>query len=273
VIIAVSSDLLDNVLPVLGLCLLVISLFLIILFFSKNQKVKKSGEIRNFILTSKDKEALISVLQDNGFALCEEEDPFVVRRAEFSTPSVYMRLALFRENDSGRKTYVGVDSYRRKSFYYTIFFSQDIVLSGDEKNNGREPVDVLPFVTIRPSGSSFGFDETGAPEDIRSSLIRFSDSVTFSSKSSKEELNLIFDDAELKAAILDAFDRGVTEIQLQERGNGVLFRYARFDFESWTAGDINGLTSDLQIIVDRLPLAERVEYLTDVFRFFWTKEG
>lgn len=272
-IIAVSSDLLDNVLPVLGLCLLVISLFLIILFFSKNQKVKKSGEIRNFILTSKDKEALISVLQANGFALCEEEDPFVVRRAEFSTPSVYMRLALFRENDSGRKTYVGVDSYRRKSFYYTIFFSQDLVLSGEGENNGRESVDVLPFVTIRPSGSSFGFDEAGATEDIRSTINRFSDSVIFSSKSSKKELNLIFDDAELKAAILDAFDRGVTEIQLQERGNGVLFRYPRFDFESWTADRINGLTSDLKIIVDRLPPAEHVEYLTDVFRFFWSKEG
>ena len=256
-----SQDLMDAYILFFGMALLIISPLLIYKIFFKKMVEHTMGNSRNYLFNDREQEAFISFFQSSGFTICEEEHLFTARQAGLTSTLKESVIALFSESSEGEKSYVGVDCFQTsRADYYEMFFSQDLKLVGGGSESERGSVETLPSVVLYPSGSSFGFDEEGAPEDQRSAAERFADSVVFRAHTATADLDGLFDDRELQAAVLDAFDRGVSEIRIQHDGHGVLFRYARFDYDTWDAGQLDGLLAGLQAIVGRLPLAERVEY-------------
>ena len=212
-----------------------------------------------------DKAALVSLLEGYGLEYSDDDDAFVKRWSEENKDELsFNKLFILCRTNLEERCYVVAYKFKvRYCYIASAFFGTDIKLVSDG-NNERPPVEVLPSVSINPKGTSFGLDEAGVPKDQRSPSDRFIDSVYMNSEVAKTELALIFDDLDLKAAIVSAFDLGISAIDIQNNQVGIAFRYQKMDPKFWTSVFLDDVFSALETIAKRLPPAHRVEYTTDI---------
>jgi hypothetical protein len=254
-----QDDMLSGYILFFGFAFLLLTPFFIYqIFFYKKDK-QSGSSIRNFFFSKENTETFLSKTNSFGFTQIENEED-LDPRYQYSQSNAYLDAAVYRGEEEER-VFIILDRFRhyKGGSFVRGFFAQNLILAKNVDSHDRETIAKLPFLKIIPIGT-FGYDDDGKLEDTRSVYQRFQDSIKFYSRTKIEMLQPIFDDPDLQAAIIDAFDLGVAEISIQHQGFGVQFEYLHLDVEEWTEGQIERIVTALSTIVKRLPPVENVAY-------------